>query len=70
LEKCGFVIQRLYIDKAKKNSWAYFPIAGLIRFIARFSSKKKRKERWTDELNSREILLGGNTLIIHACKAA
>jgi hypothetical protein len=29
---------------------------------------KRRRERWTDELNSREVLTGGNTLIFKARK--
>jgi ubiquinone/menaquinone biosynthesis C-methylase UbiE len=66
LEKNGFQIKRTYLDKPKKNSWAYFPLAGLIRLAARFTSARKRKTRWTDELNSDEVLLGGNTLIFEA----
>lgn len=68
LEKNNFVIQKLYLDKAKKNSWAYLPFVWLIRLISHFSSKRKRKERWANELNSNEVLLGGNTLIVHAIK--
>lgn len=68
LEKNGFSLRKTYLDKPKKNSWAYFPLAGLIKFAARFSSAKKRKTRWTDELNSDEVLLGGNTLIFEAKK--
>lgn len=66
LEKNGFAIQKTYLDKPKKNSWAFLPLAGLIRLAARLSSEKKRKARWTDELNSNEVLLGGNTLIFEA----
>lgn len=68
LEKNGFAIQGLYRDKPKKNSWAYLPMVGLIRMLNRFQSEKRRRERWSDELQSNEILLGGNTLIIHAVK--
>ena len=68
LEKNGFTIEKLYRDKAKANSWAYLPIVVLIRIISRFTSSKKRKERWTAELNSDEVLLGGNTLIFRARK--
>jgi len=68
LEKCGFEIVRLYRDKPKKNSWAYRPIVSLIRMLNRFQSEERRRERWTAELQSDEILLGGNTLIIHAMK--
>lgn len=68
LEKYGFKVRRLYQDKAKKNSWAYRPLVGLIRMLNRCVSKRKRQERWSAELHSDEVLLGGNTLIIHAVK--
>jgi ubiquinone/menaquinone biosynthesis C-methylase UbiE len=68
LEKNGFELQQVYFDKPKKNIWLYFPVTALIKVFALFSSKKKRRERWTDELNSREVLLGGNTLIFKAQK--
>ena len=68
LEKNGFQVAGLDLDKPKKNSWAYLPLVWLIRLISRFSSASKRRERWTDELNSREVLLGGNTLIFRAIK--
>jgi ubiquinone/menaquinone biosynthesis C-methylase UbiE len=68
LEKNGFQIEKTYLDKPKKNSWAYFPLVGLIKLTARFTSEKKRKARWTNELNSKEVLLGGNTLIFKARK--
>lgn len=68
LEKNGFEIEKTYLDKPKKNSWTYLPIVGLIRLASRFSSPKKRQSRWTDELNSNEVLLGGNTLIFKAKK--
>jgi len=66
LEKNGFELQKTYLDKPKKNSWAFLPLVGLIKLISRFSSENKRKSRWTDELNSNEVLLGGNTLIFKA----
>jgi len=68
LEKNGFELERAYRDKPKANSWAFRPVVGLIRLISRFSSEPKRKARWTDELNSDEVLLGGNTLILKAKK--
>lgn len=68
LEKYGFRLEQTYADKPKKNSWAYLPVVGLIRLAAKFSSAAKREERWTDELNSSEVLLGGNTLIFRATK--
>ena len=68
LEKYGFEVVRLYRDKPKKNSWAYLPIVSVIRMLNRLQSAERRRERWTTELQSDEILLGGNTLIIHARK--
>ncbi len=68
LEKNGFKIEHLYRDKQKANSWAFLPVVALIRLISRFTSSKKRGERWTAELNSDEVLLGGNTLIFRARK--
>ena len=66
LEKTGFELEQVYLDKPKSNSWAYFPITALIRVASAFASKERRKARWTDELNSSEVLLGGNTLIFKA----
>ncbi len=68
LEKYGFQIVRTYRDKEKKNTWAFLPLAFIIRLVSKFSSKSKRAERWTDDLNSDEVLLGGNTLIFEARK--
>ena len=66
LEKYGFQVVRIYRDKPKSNAWLYWPIVLLIRMIARLTPAGKRKQRWTEELASDEVLLGGNTLIVHA----
>lgn len=66
LEKQGFEIAGVYRDKRKAHAWLYWPIVALIRLIARLTPAAKRKERWIDELVSDEVLLGGNTLIVHA----
>lgn len=68
LEKNGFDIVRLYRDRPKKNSWAYLPLVGLIRALNRCQSAQRRSERWAAELQSDEVLLGGNTLVVHAVK--
>lgn len=68
LEKHHFEILSLHRDKPKKNSWAYFPIVALIRMLNGFQSRGRRRERWSAELQSDEVLLGGNTLVIHAVK--
>jgi SAM-dependent methyltransferase len=66
LEESGFEIIKLYRDKPKRNSWLYWPMILLIRLIGRLTPAQKKRERWTKELMSDEILLGGNTLIVHA----
>jgi ubiquinone/menaquinone biosynthesis C-methylase UbiE len=66
LEKYGFEIAEAHRDKPKAKTWLYWPVVGLIRLIARLTPALKQRDRWTQELASNEILLGGNTLIIHA----
>ena len=66
LEKSGFQIARLHRDKPKSNTWLYWPAVVLIRLIGKLTPAHKRAERWTEELVSDEVLLGGNTLIVHA----
>jgi len=68
LEKSGFELESVHVDQKKKNSWLFFPIVFFIRLAARFSSASKRRERWTEELNSDDVLLGGNTMIFKAKK--
>ncbi len=68
LEMNGFRLERLSIDKPKQKTYRLFPVGLLIRLISRTRSIQKRKERWADELNSREVLMGGNTLIFQARK--
>ena len=68
LERNGFKLDSVHVDQKKKKTWLFMPIAALIRLSSRFSSAGKRRERWTDELNSDEVLLGGNTMIFKATK--
>ncbi len=66
LEKNGFEIQGVYRDRKKANQWLYWPIVAFIRLLARLTPAERRKDRWTEELASDLILLGGNTIIIHS----
>jgi ubiquinone/menaquinone biosynthesis C-methylase UbiE len=68
LEKYGFQIAGVHRDKPKSNAWLYWPLVLLIQLIARLTPAKKRRERWSEELASDEVLLGGNTLIVHAIR--
>ena len=68
LEKSGFKVEKTMIDKRKRNAWTYWPVVAAIRLFGNLNSKKRRHERWTDDLNSKEVLTGGNTLIFKARK--
>lgn len=68
LEKSGFQVEKTMIDKRKRNTWTYWPVVAAIRLFGNLNSKSRRRERWTDELNSKEVLTGGNTLIFKARK--
>jgi SAM-dependent methyltransferase len=68
LEKYGFRLAGAYRDKPKPNIWLYWPLVAAIRLFARLTPERKRRERWTAELASDAVLLGGNTLILHAVK--
>ncbi|HXM95994.1 MAG TPA: class I SAM-dependent methyltransferase [Candidatus Dormibacteraeota bacterium] len=64
-EKNGFAIQGVYRDRKKANQWLYWPLVALIRLLGKLTPQARRKDRWTEELTSDEVLLGGNTIIIH-----
>jgi 2-polyprenyl-3-methyl-5-hydroxy-6-metoxy-1,4-benzoquinol methylase len=66
LEKNGFAIQGVYRDRKKANQWLYWPLVAFIRFLAKLTPKARRADRWTDELASDPVLMGGNTIIIHS----
>lgn len=68
LEKNGFEIAGVYRDKPKAKAWLYWPLVTTIRIVSKLTSQPKRSERWTDELASKEVLRGGNTLIMHVVK--
>ena len=68
LEKYGFEMLGAYRDKPKPKLWLYWPLAATIRLLSRLTPERKRRERWTDELASDSVLLGGNTLVLHAVK--
>jgi SAM-dependent methyltransferase len=66
LELNGFEIQGVYRDRVKANQWLYFPLVALIRFVAALTPEARQQDRWTKELASDPVLLGGNTIIIHS----
>ena len=66
LEKNGFELIGVHRDKPKGKTWLYWPVVVTIKTISKLTPQRKRAERWTEELASKEVLLGGNTLIVHA----
>src|SRR5580658_4246322 len=70
LEKNGFTIQGVHRDRKKANQWLYWPIVALIKLLAKLTSESRQKDRWTQDLASDPVLLGGNTLIIHSVRQA
>jgi len=68
LENNGFELNSVHVDKKKDGMWAFLPLVWLIRLFAKFTKPDKRAKRWQDELNSNDVLLGGNTMIMLAKK--
>jgi SAM-dependent methyltransferase len=68
LEKYGFELRGAYRDKPKPNIWLYWPLVAMIRLFVRLKPERKRRERWAEELASDAVLMGGNTLVLHATK--
>jgi SAM-dependent methyltransferase len=68
LERSGFQVAGIYRDRPKRLLWLYAPLVWLIRLVGWLTPSGKRRQRWTDELQSDAVLLGGNTLIVHATR--
>ncbi len=68
LEKHGFRLVQACRDAPKRRLWLYWPLVVVIRVIARLTPERMRSERWTEELQSDPVLLGGNTLILHCIR--
>ncbi len=68
LESDNFCITKLGIDKRKPKMILLSPITALIKLYCWFWPKKAKERYWLKETLSKEILLGGNTLIIVAEK--
>ncbi|MFQ5964757.1 MAG: class I SAM-dependent methyltransferase [Candidatus Scalinduaceae bacterium] len=68
LESNDFCITKLDIDKRKPKMIFLSPITALIKLYCWFWPKKAKERYWLKETLSKEILLGGNTLIVVAEK--
>ncbi len=70
MEYHGFRVLRLEKDKRKRRMVWLLPFVWVIRLYGQFVSKKKKELYRLDETMRDEVILGGNTLIIVAEKAA
>ena len=68
LESSGFELRSVNVDAPKKGNRVFAPLVWAIRLASAFSSAERRRARWTNELNSKEIILGGNTVIFEATR--
>jgi len=68
LESNGLSIIKLDIDKPKPKMFFLFPVIACIKLYCLFWPKKAKERYWLKETLSKEILLGGNTLIVIAEK--
>jgi SAM-dependent methyltransferase len=68
LEHSGFQVAGIYRDRPKRLLWLYAPLVWAIRLVGWLTPADKRRQRWTEQLQSDAVLLGGNTLIVHATK--
>jgi SAM-dependent methyltransferase len=68
LEHYGFRVLRLEKDRSKPRMVLLSPLAWVLRLCGRVASRKRWKDYRLEETLSKEILMGGNTLIIVADK--
>ncbi len=66
LEANGFGHVQTLQDRRKAHQWLYFPLVWLIRLVGSLRPEAQKRERWTHELQSNPVLMGGNSIIIHA----
>lgn len=66
LESNGFESVEVFRDSPKPNQWLYYPLVWLIRLLGALRPAAKKEERWTRELNSDAVLMGGNSIVVMA----
>lgn len=68
LESNGFDAVEVFRDRAKPRQWLYFPLVWLIRLIGALRPAAQKQARWTRELQSEAILMGGNSIVVLATR--
>ncbi|OGP92891.1 MAG: hypothetical protein A2156_10040 [Deltaproteobacteria bacterium RBG_16_48_10] len=70
MEHYGFRILRLEKDRSKPKMILLWPLAWILRLCGRAASKRRQEAYRLNETLRKEILMGGNTLIIVGEKVA
>lgn len=70
LEAAKFSIIRILYDKEKNNQKYFYPFYLMIRLVTKIKGEKGDKKYWLKSANSRNVLMGGNTLILICKKEA
>jgi ubiquinone/menaquinone biosynthesis C-methylase UbiE len=68
LNYAGLEIETITSEKTKHNQLWLMPMALIIFMFTKIKGEKGRHKYWLHESNSREVLMGGNSLIITARK--
>jgi len=68
LESNGFDAVEVFRDKPKPRQWLYYPLVWLIRLVGALRPAAQRQARWTRELSSKAILMGGNSIVVVASR--
>ncbi len=68
LNYAGFEIESVASEKIKTNQRWLLPLALVIFLFTKIKGEKGKRKYWLDEVNSRNVLMGGNSLIITARK--
>ncbi len=66
LESSGFDAVAVLRDAKKRRQWLYFPLVWLVRLIGTLRPAAQKEARWTRELQSNAILMGGNSIVVQA----
>lgn len=68
LNYAGLEVEAVTGEKTKYNQLWLMPVAWIIFLFTKIKGEKGRRKYWLNESNSREVLMGGNSLIITARK--
>ena len=66
LDFAGFEIERVESVNPKKKQWLLFPLFILIKIFTIIKGKKGDMKYWIKDSNRKDILMGGNALMVKA----